>query len=314
MTRQFFATADDGTRLFVRTRSQQGEQLPALTALLCDGIACDGFIWKYLWDQLPAGLGVAHWNYRGHGRSASPADPAKIELIDHARDADLVRRAIGDGEVVIFGHSMGCQVALEAYRLRREKVRGLVLLCGSSGRITHTWKGTNVLAQVLPKLIERTSAHPEMARAIWSRMPTAAALRIALAIGEVDASRIRPEDIMPYMRHAIDIDLPMFLRMLYSAGEHSAEDLLPTIDVPVLVVAGERDTFTPPAFAQAMAAAIPGGELELVAGATHAAPIEQVDLVRERVLRFLEERVGFMPEQQGGAGAPPSVRPTSAAG
>ena len=42
----------------------------------------------------------------------------------------------------------------------------------------------------------------------------------------------------------------MFLRMLRAAGEHTAGDLLPQIDVPVLVVAGERDTFTPAFLAQ----------------------------------------------------------------
>jgi len=35
-----------------------------LTALLCDGLACDGFIWKYLWDELAESLSVAHFHYR----------------------------------------------------------------------------------------------------------------------------------------------------------------------------------------------------------------------------------------------------------
>jgi pimeloyl-ACP methyl ester carboxylesterase len=260
--------------------------------VLSDGIACDGFIWKYLWDDLASLVSVAHWNYRGHGRSGLPADPKHIALVDHARDLDAVRHAIDDPEVVLIGHSMGCQVSLEACRIRPEKVRGLVLICGASGRITHTFRGTSVLAQILPKVIERMEAHPNITRALLSRIPTELSVRMALLTGEVDASVIRVEDLMPYMKHVVDIDPLMYMRMLQSAGEHSAADLLPKLDVPALVIGGERDAFTPPRYAEEMAAALPKGELLMVSGGTHAVPIERRELVRDRIERFLRDRVG----------------------
>ena len=287
-----FTTGRDGTRIYVRLREGDDAGASPVTAILTDGIACDGFIWKYLWDDLARWMRVAHWNYRGHGRSGSPEDPAAIEMLDHARDLDDVRRAVGDGDVVLFGHSMGCQALLEAYRLRPERVRGLVLICGASGRVTHSFKGTNVLAQILPSVIARVDAHPEIARAIWSRVPPEVALRVALLAGEVDAA-IVPEDLLPYMTHMVDIDLPMFLRMLRAAGDHSAADMLPLISVPTLVIGGDRDSFTPPRFAEEMAAAIPDSELLMVAGGTHVVPLERKELVAERVERFLRERVGI---------------------
>ncbi len=287
-----FTTGRDGTRIYVRLREGDDAGASPVTAILTDGIACDGFIWKYLWDDLARWMRVAHWNYRGHGRSGSPEDPAAIEMLDHAHDLDDVRRAVGDGDVVLFGHSMGCQALLEAYRLRPARVRGLVLICGASGRITHSFKGTNVLAQMLPRFIARVDAHPEIARAIWSRVPPEVALRVALLAGEVDAA-IVPEDLLPYMTHMVDIDLPMFLRMLRSAGDHSAADMLPLISVPTLVIGGDRDSFTPPRFAEEMAAAIPDSELLMVAGGTHVVPLERKELVAERVERFLRERVGI---------------------
>lgn len=261
-------------------------------AVLCDGIACDGFIWKYLWDDLAKQVSVAHWNYRGHGRSGTPVDAAAVELVEHAHDLDAVRRTLGDGDVVLFGHSMGCQVVLESYRLRRERVRAIVLVCGSSGRITHTFKGTNVMAQWLPRVIERVESFPEIARAIWSRVPPEIALQIAFVTGEVDKMALRPEDLMPYMKHMVDIDVPMFLRMLRSAGEHSAADLLPDIEVPALIIAGDRDTFTPTRYAEEMAAAIPGAELFMAQGGTHVVPLERKEQVAARVEQFLRERVG----------------------
>lgn len=282
-----FAVAADGTRLYVRQRVGPSE----VTAVLCDGIACDGFIWKYLWNDLAKHVRVAHWNYRGHGRSGSPRDPARIELADHARDLETVRELIGNGPVVLVGHSMGCQVVLEAMREHRKDVRGMILVCGASGRVTHTFKGTNILAQVLPGLIERVDAHPGLFRALFGHVPADIAARAASLLGEVDGKSIDLKDLVPYMRHMVDIDLRMFLRMLRSAGEHSAADLLATLDVPALVVAGDRDTFTPPQYAEQMAEALPNGELFMVVGGTHVAPLEQPALVAERVERFLRERI-----------------------
>ncbi len=260
-----------------------------VTAVLCDGIVCDGFIYKYLLDDLGRTLSVAHWNYRGHGRSAEPVDEERIGVEDHAADLDAVRRHIGDPPVVLVGHSFGTQVALEAYRLRPEGVRAMVFLCGSFGRVTHTFKGTDLLAAVLPRLTEIAGDHPKIARALWSRVPPRAALKIALLTGDIDPTTIHAEDVQPYFEHVADVDFVMFLRMLARAGEHSAEDLLPRVRVPVLVVAGDRDSFTPPGLSESMAERIPDGELMMIPGGTHVAPLEHHELVAMRVEKFLSD-------------------------
>ncbi len=285
-----FALGPDGTRLFVRT-SQGGHPHEAAHVIFCDGILCDGFIWKYLWGDLGRLAPVVHWHYRGHGRSARPADPDRIDIGAHADDLDCVRRHVGDPPVVLVGHSMGCQVSLEAYRRRPQGVRGLVLVCGSFGNVTSTFHGLPVLELVLPKLIDLVAKAPDVVRAVWSRLPPDLGLKIALKAGEIDPEHVHAEDMLPYLSHMTHVDFPMFLRMLRAAGEHTASDVLGTIDVPVLVVAGERDTFTPAFLARAMAEAIPKGELLMVPRGSHVAPIEQPELVNGKVAAFLRERV-----------------------
>jgi pimeloyl-ACP methyl ester carboxylesterase len=234
---------------------------------------------------------VVHWHYRGHGRSAPPVDPARIDIAAHADDLGSVRRAVGDPPCVLVGHSMGCQVALEAYRQKPEGVRGLVLLCGSFGNVTSTFHNIPVLELVLPRLLDLALRAPDAVRAVWSRLPPQLALKIALKAGEIDPERVHAEDMLPYLAHMTHVDFPMFLRMLRAAGEHTAGDLLPKIDVPVLVIAGERDTFTPPFLATAMAEAIPHAEILMVPSGTHVTPIEQPELVNGRILQFFRERV-----------------------
>jgi len=281
--RESFALGPDGTRLYVRRRAGPS----TVTALLCDGIVCDGFIYKYLWDDLARFVSVAHWNYRGHGRSALPSDPDRISVEDHGADLDSVRRHIGDPPVVLIGHSFGTQVALEAFRLRPRGVKAIVFLCGSYGRITHTFKNTALLAELLPSITDFVGKHPKLARGLWSRIPARAAVRIARFTGDVDARSLRPADLEPYFQHVAHVDFSMFLRMLTLAGEHSAEDMLPNLDVPVLIVAGDRDSFTPAAISRGMAEVIPRAELLMIPGATHVAPLEHDELIALRIEKFL---------------------------
>ena len=318
--REFFVEAVDGTRLYTRVKpftssdpsspsiavssalTSSNDPAPSLTShaehptlVLCDGLCCDGFIYKYLWDDL-ARLGqVAHFHYRGHGRSELPQDPARIDVPALAQDLLTVIDHLGTDQVVLFGHSLGTQVALEAYRRRPEAIRGLVLICGSFGRVTHTFKGSNLLATVLPDLIDWATRHPKFARALWARVPVNVALRVAGLMGDINIRAVRVEDVAPYFQHVIHVDFEMFLRMLKCAGEHSAEDLLPSVSVPTLVIAGGRDTITPPDLSKAMRDAIPNAKLCLIADGTHIAPLEHRQAVSDAIQGFLYESAVLLP-------------------
>jgi len=281
-----FALAEDGTKLYVRER---GPVSAPVTAVLCDGLVCDGYIWKYLWDDLSEQFRLAHWNYRGHGRSALPKDPDRIDIASHASDLNRVREHTGDRPVVLFGHSMGCQVVLEAYHRRPMGVRAIVLICGSSGRVTESFHETDVLARVLPRVLRVAEARPALMRALWSRIPVQAALKVALATGEVDRELLNPDDLVPYLEHVTHMDFLLFLRMLKAAGDHSADDFLGSVEVPTLVIAGEHDKFTPRRRAEDLARGLPNSRLVVVPGGTHVAPLERRELVGTQIRQFLQE-------------------------
>lgn len=281
--------AEDGTRLFVRTRPAKDPATKrSATVIFCDGILCDGFIWKYLWNDLAELCDVVHWHYRGHGRSGAPVDKGRIDIGTHAADLKRVRDAVSDPPCVLVGHSMGTQVVLEEWRQHPRNIKGIVLVCGSYGKVTQSFRGVAILDMILPKLMDIVDKQPEVARAVWSRIPPEMALKAALLARDVDPSNVRREDMMPYLKHMTHVDFAMFLKMLRSAGDHSAEEWLGEIDVPVLIVAGEKDTFTPASLSELMAERIPGAELLMVTGGSHVAPIEQPELVGDRIRAFVE--------------------------
>jgi pimeloyl-ACP methyl ester carboxylesterase len=277
--REGFVDAADGTRLFYEVLGQ-GQPPVVFT----DGIGCDGFAWRYLAPRLAQRHRVVHWHFRGHGRSGPPLDRDQLSIEDLARDLRSICDELDVVRPVIAAHSMGVQVALEYYRQNPNGVAALVLMCGTFGRITTTFHGSDVLDQVLPGLIRGTRMFPSVARAVWGRIPAAMAFRVACAGRELDGERIQEEDFQRYWEHAALMDPDVFLRMLQCAGLHE-------IDIPTLVVAAEHDTFTPMALAEEMAASIPNAELEVTEGASHAAPVEQPDRIAERVEDFLSTRL-----------------------
>ena len=289
-----FVTGIDGTKLFVR--SSQDEPQKPLRSYFCDGIGCDGFIWKYLFPKIHAITELSHWHYRGHGRSAFPADAERCTVEDNAGDLNAVRAELSQsgkkpqGDVLI-GHSMGVQVALEAYHRAPQNVKAMVLLCGSSGKVTHTFRNVPILEALLPPLSRFVDKYPDVIRAVWSRVPHEMALKIALKMGDFDSEHFKLENVLPYMEHMSNVDIPFFLRMLAAAGVHSAEANLPAIRVPVLVVAGENDTFTPAWLSRQMAESIPNAEYLEVKGGSHVSPVEQPQLVTEHVEAFLRKHL-----------------------
>jgi pimeloyl-ACP methyl ester carboxylesterase len=123
-------------------------------------------------------------------------------------------------------------------------------------------------------------------------MPAELAFRFAALTGEVNARMIRRRDMVPYLRGARYVDLNIFLSLVQSMDRHDAWEFLPEIDLPALVIAAEKDTFTPPRLAEQMAERIPGAELMMVRGASHAAPIELPELINLRIEKFLIDRLG----------------------
>ena len=277
----------DGSPLFYESWGERGARTPVL---FCDGIGCDGYVWRYLRDALDGRFGL-HPHYRGHGRTAPPRDPARVTIEDLADDIACVLDDALVDRAVLIGHSMGVQVALETYRRHADRVAGLVLVCGAPSHPLKTFRGSAMLEDLLPTIQKWIQRVPGVInRVTRTLLPTRLAYEVASRL-EIRRELVEPADFMPYLEGMARIDSRLFVAMLSAAGQHSAEDLLGAIAVPVLVVAGGRDGFTPPERSRAMAEAIPGCELLDIPNASHTAPIERPHLVDQTVRDFIERRI-----------------------
>jgi pimeloyl-ACP methyl ester carboxylesterase len=276
----------DGAQVFW---TSAGKGMPA--AVLCDGLGCDGFIWKYLQPALARKHLVVHFHYRGHGRSPLPPESAPLSVATLADDLAAVLDAAGLTRAVLFGHSMGVQVALEAHRRHPGRVEALVLVCGSPGHPLDTFHDTNLLRRLLPTLRRAAERVPAGVSALTRGLVRSGlAMELALLL-EVNPALVQRTDLLPYFTHLEHMDPRLFVRTMDAAGKHSAENHLPSVDVPVLVLAGDRDRFTPPWLSRRMALSVPGAELVLVHGGSHTMPLEAPKKVERAVADFLRRRV-----------------------
>ena len=96
----------------------------------------------------------------------------------------------------------------------------------------------------------------------------------ARVAGIVD-SRMPDADLHAYLNHMAVLSPVVFLRMAEHMAAHSAGPWLPSIAAPTLVVAGERDVFTPLWCSEQIARELPRAKLFVLKGGSHAALVEQ---------------------------------------
>jgi pimeloyl-ACP methyl ester carboxylesterase len=256
-----------------------------LALLACNGIGLSTFFWRPLAEHFAAaGCTFVTWDYPGHGRSPVPEQLEDLSVAACARAALSVLDALGIQKAVLIGHSMGAQVILEAFRQDRRRALALVPMLGASGKLLEGLP----LSRLFPLLLRLGGSNPKGAEALLRtalRMPGLWQLMRALRVVHPDLTP--RESFEPWFEHFRNLDLRVWFALARDLLTQDASDLLPTIDVPVLVVGGEHDLFAPVARSREMSARIPGAELLVLREGSHAAMVEQPELVALRLEKFL---------------------------
>lgn len=259
--------------------------------ICCDGIACDMYAWKYIFEYFIKDFRIVRWNYRGHGRSEKPADFNNLKIEDLVEDLKILMDTLKIKKAVLLGHSMGTQVILEFWHRYPEKVLGLVPICGSFEHPLRTFHNSDILERFIPHIAKLYEKHEEIFRTIWYQLlPTKLSFWLSVLV-EINYFLVKMEDFMPYLEHLAKMDLKLFFKMLEFANQHSAREYLNKIDVPVLIFAGEKDKFTPVWLSKQMHNMIPTSELQILPLGTHTSPIEHPDLICLRLEKFLKEKI-----------------------
>lgn len=109
----------DGSRIAYGMR---GEGEP--TIVFIHGWLCNGEMWRSQIDHFSKEYKVAWMDLAGHGESGSERDEYSVVAFGH--DVEAVVDKVPRGKLILVGHSMGGNVAIEAARLLGDRVAAIV--------------------------------------------------------------------------------------------------------------------------------------------------------------------------------------------
>jgi pimeloyl-ACP methyl ester carboxylesterase len=289
MVGETFLEREDGATVWASTigpTDDVGADRPAL--LILDGIGCAGWAFRRIVPDLAARYRVIQMHYRGHGRSPVPPRPWRLSMPDLADDAAAVLAQSDTPRAIAIGFSMGFQVALELHRRHRPQVAGLVSLAGPASKALAQFQGTDVFSQVLPLVRAASKRAKDLTVRLWRRVLPSRWLPWVGLHTQLNPMRIELGDLEFYLRQMSEIDPELFLEMLGEAARHTAEDLLPAVRVPTLVVAGAHDRFVPIDTLRKLAFSIPTAQWLVVDDGSHALPAEYPTEIAARLLAFAD--------------------------
>jgi pimeloyl-ACP methyl ester carboxylesterase len=258
--------------------------------LLANGLGGSWRAWTHQIRYFRDRYRFVSWDQRGLYRSSPPADRGALDICAHARDAIAVLDAERIERTAVWGWSMGVQVALEIWRRVPQRIALLVLINGVAGRPWDTLANVRSIGCLAPHVLATLRRMPGLVAAVtrravsWKGTPVWAQ-RLGLVSSTLDVAIF--EELA---RSFADLDMGIYMQTLQQIGEHDAHDVLPTIRVPLLMIAGGRDWMTPSAAAERVAREVPGAELWIVPEATHYLAVEYPELLNRRIERFMQER------------------------
>jgi pimeloyl-ACP methyl ester carboxylesterase len=219
--------------------------------------------WEPIAGALSESFRVVRCDLRGQILSPGEPEP-RIEA--HVEDVIALLDHLGIERVHLVGTSFGALVALRLAAFRPERAASISVI-GATDRITpEVWEGS---VRAREAALAAASGAGDGGRVLDLILPVTYTPRYLEAFREVLAAHRAQVAALP------DVWFLGTARILSALEGLDLTSILPDIQAPALVVAGEEDRMFPPERSRALAAAIPGARLEILPGASHGMVIER---------------------------------------
>ena len=275
-----------GSRLYVEVHGQADDP----TVILTHGWGLDSTIWFYLRRALSSRYRVIVWDLAGLGRSKAAA--GAIDLSHFARDLEAVMD-FAAAPAILIGHSIGgmtIQTLVRDHPAAQKRMAGLVL-------VNTTY--TNPLRTMIMRPVALALRWPVLEPVLWLAIPLhllawlsawqsyfSGAAHLANRLGfakRVTRSQLEHTTLLTTRNPPAALargNLAMF--------RWDAEGALQTMNIPTLVIAGDRDIVTVKSASEVLARAAPGARLLTVEDANHMGFLERSDAYGAHIEAFCD--------------------------
>ena len=266
----------DGSELRIECYGR--EDAPPI--ILTHGWGANSTEWDYLKKELAGDFQLIVWDLPGLGRSTRPTN-RDYSMENLSRDLEVVLGLAGERPAVLLGHSIGGMITLTFCRLfpeaLRARVRAIALV---QTTYTNPVRTTNMAG--LFTALERPVIVPLMHLTIWLSPLVWLSNWMSYLNGSAFLSTKSSgfagtetwEELNFVTRFQLQASPAVLARGMFGMLRYDATAALKAIDVPALVLAGDRDPVCTPEASERMQRDIPGAQMAQLAPAKHMGLIE----------------------------------------
>jgi pimeloyl-ACP methyl ester esterase len=250
----------------------QGEGVPLV---LLHGWCLSSQVWRFQLETLERDFRVIAPDLAGHGRSDASLDGFTLSAL--CADLDELFRYLDLRGALLAGWSLGALLALQAWGTLRERLSGLVLVSGTPRFIADDDFPHALEARELRGMQARMRRNPVLTlRDFVSRM---------FAEAERD-DRFRDDRIEQILASIPLPESEVALQGLGLLAETDLRSLLPAVELPTLIMGGDRDDICLPRASDYMARRIPESRQVVFNGCGHAPFLTRYTEFNDAITRF----------------------------
>jgi 3-oxoadipate enol-lactonase len=225
-----------------------------------------------MWEPQVAALAehfqILRYDMRGHGASEVPAGPYSMEMLSD--DVIGLWNALGIRRSHFVGLSIGGMIGQTLALNHSDRLAGLVLCSTTSGVPAH---GRPMWDDRI-RQVEESGMEPQVDGMLQRWLLEEFRRSQPDVVGQI-AGMIRATPV------------PGFIGCSRAIQSFDVTERLGAITAPTLLMPGEKDPGTLPAFSETIHRLVPGSRLAVVPDSAHLSNIEQPEFVAQTILDFL---------------------------
>ncbi|XGC80895.1 alpha/beta fold hydrolase [Bdellovibrio bacteriovorus] len=273
----------DGTSIYYEVRGE-GEPL-----ILVYGIACLMNHWHHQTETFSKKYKVITFDLRGHQKSTPVIDMNQLSMEALSKDIQGLMEHLNIKKAHFAGHSFGVPIILKLYDDRPELFHSMVLINGFAKNPIKGMFGLDVIEPFFYFVKAQYQKQPQVWNTMWKMaVDNPMSIYLAALAGGFNLKVTHIKDIEVYMRGVARLNLEVFLNLFEVLMEYDGENVLEKINVPVLILSGEKDMVTPIRFQYHFKEKIKNSEFVLVPYGSHCTQLDFPDYTNLKMENFFE--------------------------
>lgn len=274
----------DGTPIYYEVRGE-GEPL-----VFIYGIACLMNHWHNQVEHFSKTHQVILFDIRGHHKSTPVNNPNNFTFEHLAFDIKSLLSHLGIDKAHFVGHSFGVPYLIKAYDQFPEVFLSVTFINGFARNPLKKLFGLDFVEPLLKFLRDQHGRSPDLWNTLWRGMiDNPLAFQLAALAGGFNINLTHFKDIEMYGRGVSRLELVYFFELFEQLLKFNGASILSSIQVPALIIAGDRDTLTPTSYQREMHELIAGSDFLLIPYGSHCCQLDFPEYVNLKVDAFLNK-------------------------